>query len=145
MPLVFPISGRSAKIVGRTPRSAAGPLAGLPVDETDAGPGGPARTRGSASQFLRNSQNWKNERHLMVVTVPSRMARLYWEEMRLAPLFATVLLLSCNSGGITSKPPPQSPEPAAANAPEAAEAAGAETRVEMVNVRIHLDPSLILH
>src|SRR6059036_3977858 len=36
MPLVFPITGRPAKIVGRTPRSAAGPLAGLPVvDETD--------------------------------------------------------------------------------------------------------------
>src|SRR2546422_9766748 len=36
MPLVFPITGRPAKIVRRTPRSAAGPLAGLPVvDETD--------------------------------------------------------------------------------------------------------------
>src|SRR5206468_9525625 len=52
-PLVFPITGRPAKVVGRAPRSAAGPLAGLPdVDETDAvgeervpgdprGPGGP--------------------------------------------------------------------------------------------------------
>src|SRR5881409_4280678 len=53
MPLVFPITGRPAKLVGRTPRSAAGPLAGLPVvDETHPvgeervlgdprGPGGP--------------------------------------------------------------------------------------------------------
>src|SRR5437867_8419850 len=85
--LVFPITGRPAKIVGRTPRSAAGPLAGLPVvDETD--PVGEERVRGgnlllwhllerwlsprgtradrgadrgSAPQFLRNSQNWKNE------------------------------------------------------------------------------------
>src|SRR2546427_12158348 len=52
MPLVFPITGRPANIVGRTPWSAAGPLAGLPVvDEIDpvgerAGPGGPARTGG---------------------------------------------------------------------------------------------------
>src|SRR2546422_38492 len=47
MPLPFPV------IVGRTPRSAAGPLAGLPVGTRvilmrRAGPGGPARTGGSA-------------------------------------------------------------------------------------------------
>src|SRR5438094_955900 len=36
MPVVFPITGRPAKLVGRTPRSAAGHLASLPVaDETD--------------------------------------------------------------------------------------------------------------
>ena len=45
MPLVFPITGRPAGIVGRTPRSAAGPLAGLPVvDETD--PVGEERVQG---------------------------------------------------------------------------------------------------
>ena len=66
--------------------------------------------------------------------------------MRLALLFAIALLLaSCNSGGGVSKTPPQSTEPTAANAPEAAEPAGGETRVEMVNVRIHLDPSLTVH
>jgi len=68
MPLVFSITGRSAKIVGRTPRSAAGSLAGLPawmrlISRRRAGPGGPARTRGSAPQFLQNSQNSKNEWH----------------------------------------------------------------------------------
>src|SRR5260370_41548216 len=54
--------------MGRTPRSADGPLAGLPVwmrliPLPRAGPGGPAQTRGSAPQFLQNSHNWKNEWH----------------------------------------------------------------------------------
>jgi len=37
------------------------------------------------------------------------------------------------------------PEPAAAKAPEPAEQPVGETRVEMVNVMIHLDPALALH
>ena len=49
----FSITGRPAKIVGRTPRSAAGPLAGLPVvDETD--PVGEERVQGTrADQGVR--------------------------------------------------------------------------------------------
>jgi hypothetical protein len=64
--------------------------------------------------------------------------------MRLVALFTTALLLaSCSSGG--GKTSPQSPEQAAARQPEPAEPAGAETRVEMANVNIRLDPALTLH
>jgi hypothetical protein len=54
MSLTFPNTAQSAsKIVGRTPWSAADALVGLlGMDEpVSAGPGGPARTRGSAPHF----------------------------------------------------------------------------------------------
>src|SRR5258706_11414689 len=67
--------------------------------------------------------------------------------MRLALSFAAVLfLISCGSEGSKSKTP--APGSAAAAPPVAIEPAGpaaAETRVEMVNAKIRLDPSLILH
>ena len=57
MPLVFPITGRPAKIVGRTPRSAAGPLAGLPVvDETD--PLGEERVQGGNLLLWHLLERW---------------------------------------------------------------------------------------
>ena len=66
--------------------------------------------------------------------------------MLLALLLSTVLVLaSCNSGGGWPKTPPQLREPVAEKAPEPAEQPGGETRVEMVNVMIHLDPALLLH
>jgi hypothetical protein len=68
--------------------------------------------------------------------------------MRLALSFAALLLLaSCSPENSKSKSIVESPEAAVA-APAPVEPAGresAETRVEMVNVRIHLDPSLVVH
>src|ERR1039457_5884527 len=60
---------------------------------------------------------------------------------------AAILLASCSSSGNNPNPPPHWPEPPAATpvAPvESHEPAVAETRVEMVNVNIHLDTELIL-
>ena len=57
-----PVSRPPTRMVGRTPPSAAGPLAGLPraawscFRERKAGPGGPARTRGSAPPTLPESR-----------------------------------------------------------------------------------------
>jgi hypothetical protein len=66
--------------------------------------------------------------------------------MLLAIVLTTALVLaSCSSGGGKSKTPPQLSEPVAEKAPEPAEQPGVETRVEMVNVIIHLDPKLALH
>jgi hypothetical protein len=61
---------------------------------------------------------------------------------------AAVFLASCGSGDNKLKPRPQSPEQTVAEPAEPAEphsSAEVETRVEMVNVNIHLDPELILH
>jgi hypothetical protein len=66
--------------------------------------------------------------------------------MRLGLLLASaVLLASCSSGTNTSSPPPQSQAQTATTAPPEGNSGGAETRVEMVNVKIRLDPELILH
>src|SRR5207237_213280 len=67
--------------------------------------------------------------------------------VRLTLSFAALLLLaSCGSEGNKSKAIVPPIEPAASAAPvEPAEPASAETRVEMVNVNIRLDPSLLLH
>src|SRR6185436_6706162 len=66
--------------------------------------------------------------------------------MLLALLLATVLVLaSCSAGGGIAKTPPPTPEPVAEKAPEPVEQPGGETRVEMVNIMIHLDPTLLLH
>src|SRR5439155_12399715 len=80
-PLVFPITGRPAKIVGRTPGPRPAPWPACPLwmrlillatggsrevtycsgicSSGGFAQGGPARTGGAAPQFLRNSQNWK--------------------------------------------------------------------------------------
>ena len=61
---------------------------------------------------------------------------------------AAILLASCSSSSNKPKPAAQLPEPAAVTsvAPvESHEPAAVETRVEMVNVNIHLDTELILH
>src|SRR5256885_8178214 len=55
------------------------------------------------------------------------------------------LLASCNSRGSTSLPPPPPFGHSAVKPPPPDEAAETETRVEMVNVNIHLDRVLILH
>lgn len=66
--------------------------------------------------------------------------------MRIALLVSSAFLLaSCGSEGGKSKLPPQASEPAATKPAEPAQPTGTETRVEMVNVLIHLDPALILH
>lgn len=65
--------------------------------------------------------------------------------MRHALLVAvSILLASCSSGGNTRPPPSQSPEQTAASA-EPQAPGEAETQVEMVNVNMHADPTLILH
>ena len=57
----------AAQIVGRTPWSAADPPVGLLTItaarffQRRAGPGGPARTRGSAPQIVQPPQNWENQ------------------------------------------------------------------------------------
>ena len=60
-----------------------------------------------------------------------------------------ILLASCSSSGNKPKPAAQLPAPAAATPAEPTESShepvAAETRVEMVNVNIHLDTELILH
>lgn len=63
--------------------------------------------------------------------------------MRLALLFASpLLLMSCSSAGKE----PKQPAPAAHETPaKPSETADSDTRVEMVNVNIRLDPSLPLH
>jgi len=58
---------------------------------------------------------------------------------------ATILLASCSSGGNKLKPRSQLLEETAAKPTEPHEPAETESQVEMVNVNIHLDPSLILH
>jgi hypothetical protein len=58
---------------------------------------------------------------------------------------AAVVLVSCRSGSNTSPPASPPPAQAAAEPPGIHQAAEAETRVEFVNVNIHLDPVLILH
>jgi hypothetical protein len=55
-----------------------------------------------------------------------------------------VLFASCSSGSNKPKPSPQLVEPNAAKPTESHEPVETETRVEMVNVNIHLDPELIL-
>lgn len=66
--------------------------------------------------------------------------------MRHALLVAvSMLLASCSSGGNTRPPPAQSPEPTAAKPAEPQAPGEAETQVEMVNVNMHADPTLILH
>ena len=66
--------------------------------------------------------------------------------MRHILLFAVAIFLaSCSSGGDKPKPTSQLQEPNAALPAESHEPVEAETRVEMVNVNIHLDPELILH
>ncbi len=66
--------------------------------------------------------------------------------MRLALLLtSSLLLLSCNSAGNKPKPPPPRSEETPAKTLEPSEPADAETRVEMVNVIIRLDPELPLH
>ena len=56
-----------------------------------------------------------------------------------------ILLGSCGSGGKQPKLPSQVPERNAAEPAETHAHVEAETKVEMVNVNIHLDPELILH
>lgn len=56
-----------------------------------------------------------------------------------------ILLASCSSGGNKTKPFSQSPEQTAAKPAEPHEPTGTETQVEMVNVNIHLDRTLVLH
>ncbi len=65
--------------------------------------------------------------------------------MRHTLVAVAVFLASCGSGGNKLKPPPQSLDRNAAEPAESHAPAEAETRVEMVNVNIHLDPQLILH
>src|SRR5713226_4970022 len=66
--------------------------------------------------------------------------------MRLALLLtSSLLLLSCNSAGNKPKPPPPISEETPAKTPEPSEPADVETRIEMVNVIIRLDPELPLH
>jgi hypothetical protein len=66
--------------------------------------------------------------------------------MRHALLVAvSILLASCSSGGNTRPPAPQSPEQTAAKPAEPQAPGEAETQVEMVNVDMHADPTLILH
>jgi len=59
---------------------------------------------------------------------------------------AAIVLLSCRSADNTSKPAPQPSEQAAAEPPEPVERVPVqtETQVEMVNVNIRLDPTLVL-
>ncbi len=57
----------------------------------------------------------------------------------------SILLASCSSGGNTRKSPSQSPEQSAAKPAESQAPLVAETQVEMVNVNMHADPTLILH
>jgi hypothetical protein len=56
-----------------------------------------------------------------------------------------ILLASCGSGNNARKPPSQLPEQTAAKPAEPQEPVAAETQVEMVNVNMHADPTLILH
>src|SRR6266850_993784 len=66
--------------------------------------------------------------------------------MRLALLLtSSLLLLSCNSTSNKPKSPPPVAEETPARTPEPSEPADAETRVEMVNVIIRLDPELPVH
>jgi len=58
---------------------------------------------------------------------------------------ATILLASCSSGGNKLKPRSQSLEQNPARSTEPNKPVETETQVEMVNVNIHLDPTLILH
>jgi len=58
---------------------------------------------------------------------------------------ASILLASCSSGGNTRPPPSQSPEQTAVQPAEPQAPGEAETQVEMVNVNMHADPTLILH
>ena len=58
---------------------------------------------------------------------------------------AAVVLVSCRSGTNPSTPASQPPVQTAAKPPEIHDTAEAETRVEFVNVNIHLDPVLVLH
>ena len=61
---------------------------------------------------------------------------------------AAIFLASCSSSSNKPKPAARMPEPAAATPAEPVEShepVAAETRVEMVNVNIHLDTELILH
>ncbi len=55
-----------------------------------------------------------------------------------------ILLVACRSGGDKPKPAAQEPEQNAAGPAESLQPAEAQTRVEMVNVNIHLDPELVL-
>jgi len=65
MPHIFPMTEHLHGFVGRTPSSAAGPLAGFsrgkPLDSsTKSGSRGPAQTRGSAPRTPRHSRCWEN-------------------------------------------------------------------------------------
>jgi hypothetical protein len=65
--------------------------------------------------------------------------------MRIAILFASSLLLAaCGSAGGKSQDPPRASAQAAAKPSVSVEPVETETRVEMVNVNIRLDPALIL-
>jgi len=56
-----------------------------------------------------------------------------------------VVLVCCGAGCGKLRPAPQSVERSAAEPAESHGPAEAETKVEMVNVNIHLDPELVLH
>lgn len=56
-----------------------------------------------------------------------------------------ILLASCGSGGSARTSTSKSPEQAAAKPTEPPESVDAETQVQMVNVNMHADPTLILH
>jgi hypothetical protein len=56
-----------------------------------------------------------------------------------------ILLASCSSGGNKPKPSIQSADQTATKPMEPQESLGTQTQVEMVNVNMHADPTLILH
>jgi|WetSurMetagenome_2_1015567.scaffolds.fasta_scaffold54917_3 hypothetical protein len=56
----------------------------------------------------------------------------------------SILLACCSSGSSTRKPSSQAAEQIAAKPAESHEPGEAETKVEMVNVNMHVDPALIL-